>query len=130
VSKIRIHHTRNDGRFVRVPNATARDRALSLAARGYLLDMLSNRDDWEPETLPQAAARARRERPGTGESLRQIRPMLAELEARGYRHLVRRRDGQRFATEIHYYDQPARPCWDALTCDSCRRAGITAGGSE
>src|SRR5262249_57872898 len=59
MGKVRIRRTGNGSGFTKTPNATGRDRALSWAARGYLAEMLSNRDDWEPETLPQAAARAR-----------------------------------------------------------------------
>ena len=109
----RIHHSRPDGQFTQTPNATARDRKLSVAAIGYLIQMLSHSPGWEPETGDQAARRL-------GEKPHRIRLLLAELERAGYRHRVRRREpGGRFVTEIHYYDVPSRPCLDALTCACC-----------
>jgi len=124
MGEVRIHRSRPGGEFVQLPNVTVHDESLTWAARGYLAAMLAHRPSWEPETARQAAARVKRKRPGTAEPLHRVRCILAELERRGYRHRVRRRGlGGRLITETHYYDRPAQPCPDALTCDSCRRAG-------
>lgn len=127
----RIHRSHPD-HFVRLANATARDTRLSWAARGYLAEMLANKDGWDPETTQQAAARAKRDRGGDAESARQVQRILAELEAHGYRHRIRRRPGNRsaYVNEIHYYDVPTFPCADALTCAACikRDASMKAHG--
>ena len=121
MGEIRIHRSKPDGEFVQLPNATLRDESLTWAARGYLAGMLAHNPGWEPETARQAAARVKRKRPALAEPLHRVRGILAELERRGYRHRVRRRgEGGRFITETHYYDRPAQPCPDVLTCDCCR----------
>ena len=122
MAAIRIHRSRLDSGFAQVPNATHRDSSLSWAARGYLGEMLSNKDDWEPETAQQAGGRAVRERATKAESARMVERILAELEAAGYRHRIRRHlQWGRFATEVHYYDAPSVPCEDASDCATCRK---------
>jgi hypothetical protein len=127
---VRVHRTRAPGGgFAAVPDAAARDSRLSWSARGYLAEMLTHRDDWDPETSGQAAARARRQRGSDAETPRHVRRILSELERCGYRHRVRRRrgGGSAFVNELHYYDLPTRPCEDAPACESCRRYGVSAG---
>ena len=124
MGEVRIHRSRPGGEFVQLPNVTVHDESLTWAARGYLADILAHKPDWEPETAPQAAARAKRKRPGIAEPRNRVKAIFRELERHGYRHRVLRRDtGGLFVTEAHYYDRPARPCLDALTCVCCREGG-------
>ena len=118
----RIHRLRSEGHgFAAVPDATARDVRLSWAARGYLAEMLSNRDDWRAEPATGAAARAKRERRSKAESAWQVRKLMAELEEAGYRHRIKLRGPRgRTVTEVHYYDLAAQPCPDSVSCESCR----------
>ncbi|MGH3825771.1 MAG: hypothetical protein ACRDQX_01145 [Pseudonocardiaceae bacterium] len=128
MSAVRIHRTRlEDGGFAAVPNETARDGRLTWAARGYLAEMISNKNDWDPENAKRAAARAKRERGEDAESAWAVRQLHAELERAGYKHrVVRRGAGGLRSTETHYYDLPTQPCEDIRSCESCRHNGVTA----
>jgi hypothetical protein len=119
MGEIRIHRS-DPARFVKIPNDTMRDTRLSWAGRGYLGEMLSNKADWEPESGPEAARRARNERSDAAESGRQVIRIHAELEREGYRHRLRR-PGPRglFINEVHYYDVPTVPCEDPWHCAGC-----------
>jgi hypothetical protein len=126
MSAVRVHrHRQPDDGFAAVPDETARDGRLTWAARGYLTEQLSNKDDWDPENSAQAAARAKREREDDAESARHVQRIMAALERYGYRHRVLRRGPRgRSSTETHYYDLPTQPCEDVRTCASCRAAGV------
>jgi hypothetical protein len=112
MADVRIHRG-DPARFVKVPNALARDPALPPAARGYLVEVLSRPPGWTPETVEDAAARV-------GLPVEAMRAVFRQLEHAGYRHRVRRRGpGGRVISEAHYYDQATAPCPDERTCITC-----------
>jgi hypothetical protein len=117
---VQLHRSDPD-RFAKIPNDTARYARLSWAARGYLTEMMSNEPGWLPEDRDAAVRRARDERGAGGESVRDVRRILAELEHEGFRHRLQfRGERGRLRTETHYYDVPTWPCEDPKNCASCQ----------
>ena len=102
----RIHRSRPESEFARIPNAVLQDERLSYQARGILADILSRPDTWVT-TAAIIWARARRQRNKPGEGRGGIYAAFAELEAAGYLRRVKTRGPRgRFATEVHFCDQP------------------------
>lgn len=90
------------GRFVIVPQDSARDELLSLSAAGLLAYLLTHADGY-----PVTADEVERRRPK--DSRRTVRAAMRELEAAGY--LRRERvplEGGRWSTELVLSDTPTR----------------------
>ena len=93
---MRIHGTRQTGYFTKLPNATARDHALSFAARGLLAYMLSLPDGAREDvkTLANKSIEGR----GT------VSRALHELESGGYLTRIKSRDDEgRIRTRVEVF---------------------------
>lgn len=95
-----VHKHSSFENSVIVPNATAQDGALSWAARGLLLYMLSLPSNWrlnEPDLLGRSP-----------KGRDHLRSTLRELEASGYLQRVQERDGQGRVSRSnwHVWDRP------------------------
>ena len=91
-----VHGTRHAGLLTKVPNATARDHALSYTARALLAYMLSLPDGAREDvkTLANKSAEGRSAASRT----------LHELESRGYLARIRFRDGEgRTSTRVDVF---------------------------
>jgi len=106
-SELRIHRTTQSAHFTIIPNALIRDQALSHAARGCLIEILSNREDWKVTADGMWRGAGTRE----GEGRNVYRRWFQEIEAAGYltRIVVTSpgpRGGVKIATVLHFYDTP------------------------
>lgn len=113
--------------------SAVRDDRLSYLARGLLGEALSHGAGWRHEGAEETHRRTRAARGDRAEGLRVIRAAYAELEAHGYRHVLRWQDrpGGKLLNQLVYYPSPTS-CGDAR-CSSCRKradqeeSGIPAG---
>lgn len=93
---MRIHGTRQNGFFTKVPNLTVRDHALSFTARGLLAYMLSLPDGAREDvkTLANKSVEGRSA----------VSRALHELESRGYLTRSKSRDDEgRISTHVEVY---------------------------
>jgi len=112
---VKIHHSRPANAFVVIPNDTARDERLSLAARGELAYLLSLPDGWNT-TADAEAKRARTLRDKRGEGRDAMRRIYTELKEHGYIYYDRPQNNGVFSTVIHVADRPRTEAeWKALT---------------
>jgi hypothetical protein len=112
---VKIHHSHPGGAFVVIPNDTARDEKLSLAARGELMYLLSLPDGWNT-TADAESKRARSLRGKRGEGRDAMRGIYAELKNAGYVYYERKQDNGTWSTEIHVSDKPRTEAeWEAAT---------------
>lgn len=94
-----IFRTRRTRDFTTVPNALARDKSLSFKARGLMLMVLSNVDEWEVHQswLSEQATEGREA----------IRSAMQELEAAGYvAHEEARVSGRIVGSRWTFHDEP------------------------
>lgn len=93
---MRIHGTRQNGFFTKVPNLTVRDHALSFAARGLLAYMLSLPDGAREDVKTLANKSVE------GRSV--VSRALHELESRGYLTRTKVRDDEgRISTQVEVF---------------------------
>lgn len=89
-----------EGRFTQVPNDWARDKGLSLKARGLLVELMSHQAGWNI-TLESL----RSEKDGTGA----VRSAVTELEEAGWLTVERQRDENgRLGAADYFLKEPAR----------------------
>lgn len=97
-----VHRIHKSEAFAQIPNDTLRDNRLSYRARGILAMVLTHSDHWDVD-------KDFIESQGTEGDVA-ITSAFRELEALGYRRVVRSRDGQgRITTQVHWYETPPVP---------------------
>lgn len=95
-----IMRNRRKNQFVVIANAVARNKELTHAAKGLLLQMLSYPDDWE-FSLKHLAG-------NSSSGLHATRSAFKELQERGYvtRELKRNDAGHLIGYDYSVYDEP------------------------
>lgn len=97
-----VRSKRPEKHFTVVQNQVIRDRGLSWRARGILVYLLSQPDDWKTTAAHLTAVGV--------EGRDSVRIALAELEDRGYLQRRKHQDDRgRWTTAIYVFDDPRNP---------------------